>query len=1282
MQITSNKTKQRKHIRYAIELRAVLVASESAHLDCMILDFCSHGLFLKVTQTGSDTPLPEHFKIRFAIPSEFDKQTFEIDAQLMHSSANGIGVMIDNMPLAAFNALKEQSTQGMSIAGSPDGDNKPLAYESFKQYLKINLVEHLPGLISNYFETINENLQKTNIHSEYFASRSEMDDLITTLKLNADTCTSEFCHSVIDQLDWISERIQKKEDISHFDRPLSLIEKEDFEDWLNMSAIVRKLTNHFEDPINQVTRELSRILGRSKATINNPVCPAVLCDCFREIILEFKLDTKINKAIYICFGRTLFESLPDFYRQVGAFLSPLKSAEKKLADAAAPSFRHADISRFDGGTEYFTDTHKVPPPQDDYGKERHERQSLARITGKLLALLKDADIAGAELSQSATEEHAGPGSLQPIDYFDRNDIAAAVCQLQNDLSAAALHQNRGHLKNQLQQTLSKVVNTPKVFSQRDSDRLDIYGRFFDSLLTDPNISDELLPHLERIYLPLLALPFQGNEFLEADSHPVKNILNQLAILDQALKGARTAKKDDIKDFLRNVTVRISREVLTKPDSLMEIEKDVNHFTKRIIKPIESRIKHIVELHEGQQKLAIARQAVQDEIDKRFSGRAVPTVIPMLLDAGWRHLLVLTELNKEKFGDRKAVYLNVIDDLMFWLYEQDSVLKIQTSSIQTTLTFIDDQLSSTGTPAVERRHVIDELTALLLGVGNPRVRKAVQTVKAAKPTAESMLLPDEADSHWALLVDQLSVGDWLKIKDESGEFEPMKLVWIGDVPVIYVFVDAEGIKSLQFTKKELIALFKQAAVETSESLDTPLTERTTNSMLQDMHREFVFNATHDPETNLMTRDEFIKQLKNELPKLGDTRHMLCHIEILDFRVITNICGLSGATQMLKTITQLMSDRLRPSDLLARLGDNAFAILYKNCSIDEALDLSRQLIQLVGDSHFKWRDKSFPIALSMGLASFENSCIDIYQLLRQADSANLSAGHSGQNNVLVFTGDNEDLQYQNKLLEWIGRIDTIFSEDRLFARCQMIAPIEPSRDNHLHYEILLGVRDEEGNIIPPDHFIPAVERSKRMHEIDKWVINSVFDWIAGNRLSFDNMDGFSINLSGESLNSEAFLQYLTELLKTADFPLEKVVFEITETVASENLAFTKNFIKAVKEFGCKFSLDDFGSGYSSYAYLKNLNVDYLKIDGAFVKDLANNKADLAIVKSMNEIAHSLNLKTIAEYVETAEIQDILKEIGVDYGQGYFIHKPMPLNELIVQPRTKTELFYFEDNSFWEI
>jgi diguanylate cyclase (GGDEF)-like protein len=714
--------------------------------------------------------------------------------------------------------------------------------------------------------------------------------------------------------------------------------------------------------------------------------------------------------------------------------------------------------------------------------------------------------------------------------------------------------------------------------------------------------------------------------------------------------------------------------------LADIEAELDAFKSQLLKPIESKTQHIVKVHEGQQRLEIARHTIQSEIDKRIAGKAVSTVIPLLLDAGWQHLLVLAELNQDTQAGVKEHYLKVIDDLMFWLYEQDSIVKMQASSIQTTITYVDEQLQAVGAPVQKRKHVIQELTELLIGIGQPKVRKAIQTVKIPRPKPDQETVLNEEHRYWDAMIEQLAVGDWLNIKHDSDDFESMKIIWIGTLPHVFVLLSADGLKNIELDKQNFIGLFQQGYAVSLDNMDVPLTDRTSNLMLQDMHDTIKFNAIHDADTHLILRDEFVKQLKIEISKETDFQHVLCHIEILDFRLITNICGLDGSKQLLKTIATLLSDRIKSADILARLGDQSFAVLYKECSANDAFEFSRNLLKHIGSSQFTWNEKCFPITLSMGLVPVTDTSFDLSQLLQQADAASMEAEQSGPNQVKLFTGNNDNLQHQANLFEWMSRIDGVFAEERLFTRCQKITSLDTSV-NHVHYEILLGIKDEDGNIIQADYFIPAVERCKRMPEIDIWVINAVFDWIESNKSQFDAIDGFAINLSGQSINSQEFLDFLQTKLDTCLFQADKIVFEITETIASENLTFTKKFIKAIKQYGCKFSLDDFGSGYSSYAYLKNMDVDYLKIDGAFVKDIANNPADFAIVKSMNEIAHSLNLQTIAEYIENDEINEIIKAIGVDYGQGYFIHKPIPLADLIIAPPEK-DLFYFEDNSFWDI
>ncbi|ATG89611.1 DUF1631 family protein [Methylomonas koyamae] len=1272
-----NKPKQRRYIRYPIELAAVLVVDNRLKFDGVILDFCLGGFFLAL-KSPEQIPLDKAIKVQFSIAAATGGEQYEIDARALHIAGGGIGIAVDDMPRNAFDALKNLAKAPLAaLLAASDAKPSKLDQEKLRNLFKVFLIENLPPLLNRYYEMVGSYIADSSQFSECFTNQSMCDDLVTVLKTGRETFISEFCTSVLSQVDDIARNTPERERLIPDYNALSLVEKEDFEDWLNMSLIVRKLANHYDEQINLVASEIGRIFGFNESGVANPLNPAVLCDSFRELVIQLDLSRKINSLVYSAFGKVLFSDLNGLYQKTYLFLSRNQSADKKPARQE----QWTDIGKSRGGGGAIAADPRRPgaggqAPGDGLmpaGAEVRERRPIGQVAATLLDLLTETGIDYPELAVSAAAARPQAAAL-----FDRDEIAAAITKLQENLAGERkLHWDAAALKQRLQETLSGLGLGAKSFAPADLQHLELYGRFFETLFNDVAQASEIKPVLERIHLPLLSLALRGDDFLNADLHPVKNILNQLSVLEPAVKTNRIVKNINIKNAVDNIVARIHNE--SNPEVFKQAERELEELTRQVTRSVDTNVKRIVETYEGQQKLERARRSVQDEIDKRIAGRVVPKVIPELLQYGWQHLLLIAELNIERKPEEKRAYLKVFDDLLFWLFEQESMLKIQAATIQTTLDYVKEQLTSVCTNVFFLDSVVDELTALLLGSGEPRVRKPMATVRIPPADSASQKeLPIKEDA-WLAQVEQLSIGDWFSMLRDGQSFEAMKLVWIGDLLQLYVFVNRDGLNKLELSKEELADLMRSGDAIKMESLDSPLVDRTTNLMLQKMHEKLLFNATHDPVTELFTREEFCKQLKNETAKIGEAHHMLCHIEVLDLRVIANICGSTGVEQLLKSLAATLAQHVDSHDLLARLGDESFAILFKNRPAAEGLASARKLVKVVNDAHFQWQENSFSISVSLGLVPFAAESYDVQELLRRADSASMSAERSGPNNVVVFSSEDENLRYQEKLHEWIGRIDKVFAENRLFGRCQMIAATDPLAANHLHYEILLGVTGEDGNVIPPDHFIPAVERCQRMPEIDKWVVNNVFDWIAGNRELFDKMDGFSINLSGQSINSEDFLEFLKSVLAAGNVPCEKITFEITETVAAESLGFTKKFIAAIKQFGCKFSLDDFGSGYSSYSYLKNLNVDYLKIDGAFVKEIHNNKADVAIVKSMNEIAHSMGLRTIAEYVENNEIRSVLKEIGVDFCQGYGIEKPIRLAELS-EKLPPSELFSFENVEFW--
>ncbi len=440
----------------------------------------------------------------------------------------------------------------------------------------------------------------------------------------------------------------------------------------------------------------------------------------------------------------------------------------------------------------------------------------------------------------------------------------------------------------------------------------------------------------------------------------------------------------------------------------------------------------------------------------------------------------------------------------------------------------------------------------------------------------------------------------------------------------------------------------------------------------MEQSLTYQATHDTLTRLINRTEFEKRLQQSIEHSRSDKiiHSLLYMDLDNFKIINDTCGHTAGDQLLKQITKILEEKLRRGDVLARLGGDEFAAILEGCPVDRATLIAKEICVDIQNYIFVWESQTFNVGVSIGLVAIDEDCSDINQLLSLADSSCYAAKDMGRNRVHVYQEDDVDVMKKKGEMQWVSRINKALQEDRFVLFYQLIKPIcceEPG----LHFEVLLRMKDEHGNLIPPGDFLPAAEHYDLVKILDHWVIRTAFTWLNDNPVMAEKINLCSINLSGNSIGDEHFMHHLTEQFRNCQFLPEKICFEVTETAAISNLKVASLFIDTIKELGCSFSLDDFGSGMSSFGYLKQLNIDYLKIDGLFVKDIVIDPVDAAMVKSINEVGHIMGLKTIAEYVENDEILDVIKEIGVDYVQGYGVCRPKPLDEIseLLQEQVKS-------------
>ncbi len=443
-----------------------------------------------------------------------------------------------------------------------------------------------------------------------------------------------------------------------------------------------------------------------------------------------------------------------------------------------------------------------------------------------------------------------------------------------------------------------------------------------------------------------------------------------------------------------------------------------------------------------------------------------------------------------------------------------------------------------------------------------------------------------------------------------------------------------------------------------SVNSDITERKT------LDAKISYQASHDSLTGLISRHEFEQRVIRLLSSISKVHaeHAMCFLDLDQFKVINDTCGHAAGDELLRQLGRLLQQTIRKRDTLARLGGDEFGVLMEHCTLEQAHRFANETLKAIMDYQFFWDSNVFRIGASIGLVAITEASGNFTELFKQADAACYLAKDLGRNRIHVYHPDDTELAVRHGEMQWVGRISQALDEDRLCLYAQPIISLESG--GRRHYELLVRMLDEQGSIIPPGAFLPAAERYNLIEKLDAWVVSHACVFLAEQPAFIDQIDFVTINLSGPSLTNQNFLESILHIFRETGVSPDKVCFEVTETIAVSNLDSAIGFIRDLKGIGCQFALDDFGSGISSFGYLKNLPVDYLKIDGMFVKDIVEDPIDYAMVKSINEIGQVMGMKTIAEFVENDEIRELLEAIGVNYAQGYGLGKPEPLKDLIAQ------------------
>ncbi|GAB4288760.1 MAG: hypothetical protein Kow0096_01340 [Thiohalomonadaceae bacterium] len=869
----------------------------------------------------------------------------------------------------------------------------------------------------------------------------------------------------------------------------------------------------------------------------------------------------------------------------------------------------------------------------------------------------------------------------PVVHFSAQELNSGLASLQQQgLSIRHLRQQGTTLASRLSQILMEQAggDTSKQLPLETHDKLEVTESLLSSIQTDPITDDHLKDWFESVELPFIKMALNNEHVLQDRSHPVHHLFNTLDQLFQMLPADKVDVRRQMVTKVEQALQSLSDESGGDPKVLDEAVDSLNKLYGEQSEEYRRRVDEVIAKCKAEPNQRQMTLEMLEDIDRLFDmadGRLIPKVVLELLDAGWKNLLWRhcqhSGMNSEGYHAARATMEQLLMRLQGkthkglkadWpnhklVEEVSKVLEKLSKGDARSLLLVSELISALEQAKIEPAKVA-------------RIKKGsiaqlmLQSWEQEKQALKPVELSKVEWARWLKRAESLVDGELVSYKSEKEELQQQKLVWSDRKWGRFVFVDREGNKGLDVRPEEMAASMSRGQMLILEGWDRPLMDRATYTMLQSIHDRLIEQTNHDALTSLMNRRGFESALDELLlrAKKEGSNNILCYFDLDRFNVINVTCGHEAGDELLSNLADLLRRKLGSTPVIARLGGDEFGVLLENCDREQGMRRADEIRRAINDYHFRCENKEFVVDASFGIAAIDPARDSVRTLLAAVDSACFAAKEAGRGRIQFYDPESEVIIKRQGVMEWVGRINKLFDAGLIQLKCQKIASLKFAHE-HPRYEILLHVHNEQGELVSLDQFVLSAEIYNRIGDIDRWVVDKVFEWLRANRGKLNAINSISVNLSGHSIDDEAFMDELVQRLEDAEVPSHQICFEITETAAISNLERAVYYMRRLRQAGCQLALDDFGSGHASYSYLKSMPVDYLKIDGQFIRNISTNVFDYSVVKSIHEMAHALGKRTIAEFIENEVALDKLRKIGVDFGQGYIIEKPIPLDELVL-------------------
>jgi diguanylate cyclase (GGDEF)-like protein len=993
----------------------------------------------------------------------------------------------------------------------------------------------------------------------------------------------------------------------------------------------------------------TRLVGSTINAKKDPFAPEKTLRSFQHALAELNLSPPAAKVVYAELEAVATVRFPDLLRDLNQVLAAVEPGARQVrardGNGARGRMLHDDALPDDATRRLI-----------DGLRSQSSSNAAARIPRAVLDVIESLS----STSGGGESVDAGTASEPTGDEATLAELLAAIDRLPMS-SGGAFEQASAREVSALLEENDQDAGGPRHIGARHQGVLDTTARLFGTASSDFVPKSDVEALIKRLERTLLKLSLRDGEFPSSPEHPARKVVNLIDQYNFAANDAGQLTDSKLRNNLDGLVTRICEQADQNPAVFSVVQHSLEHDLESLRRERRQRVDRIVEALESRDRVRVIRAQVDQALAGRLAGRQIPRVLIRLLDEVWRQHLVVVGLRHGTESEAWQQALLLIERTL-----AVSIAEVDDEAAIALRAELNRSLAATLTEAVIDRTLRDRLLLdlrLLMVDAQPDLVSDVVEAPRFAPEAAVKASPNVAPAAAAALTTAgLKVGEWWDMQVEH-KWVPVQVIWTSVSTGYSGFVNRSASNRLEMTTADFRRQLASGTVRSRESLDTPLLDRSEAVLLSEAYSASIARNDHDAPTGLLNRKGLLKRLHElESATGGGDHHVVGMLEFDQFRAISSSCGVDAVESLAKTLVERIKKRLPADCVHAMFREDTVAIVMPHLSRTAGLRAMNELLQSVADYHFKFEQHSFSIGVSAGVASFGAGQCGADEVLRRVDAACLAARAIGRNRLQEYEPSNAELRGEEALLAWAGRADALLASDALYLRAQMVTPIGVDTSALPYYEILLGIESTWDSNAQPYDFILALERLGRSHEIDLWVLRQAFQWISDNWMIMDSIAGLAINLSVPSLRHPDVMRFLRQELARSNFPAHKIVFEITETAAIRDFEAAEQFITDIHRYGCGFSLDDFGSGFTSYAHLKRLSIDTMKIDGSYVKDLLTSPSDQAIVKSMTDIGHTLGMKVVAEWVESPQILEKLVEYGVDYAQGYAVHKPVRLSRLV--------------------